>query len=318
MARIIVDIDDTIADLLPVWISWYNHEYKDDLRLSQITGWDLTEFVKPECGRKIYDYLGDPDLYENVLPVPGSVDAVASFTEAGHQVFFVTAAYHPRKIQWLRDNGFLPSDGSEDWRYMVAKNKSLIIADIIVDDRYGTVMTFPGYGVLYNQAHNRGLAVTGPDRIRVENWKQAKEIVLALAENVDKSNKKPQPAQPPVIPGLDPNTPVVVNEFGGKQSESPYRFDLIDPLSIFRLAQVLGYGAKKYAAWNWLKVPPMDSVNHAIQHLYAYLAGDTSDDHLGHAFTRIHFVLAQHLGRTEDNLPQVHVSDTVVPGAKNE
>ena len=29
--------------------------------------------------------------------------------------------------------------------------------------------------------------------------------------------------------------------------------------------------------------------NHAIQHLYAYLAGDTSDDHLAHAILRAMF-----------------------------
>ena len=30
-------------------------------------------------------------------------------------------------------------------------------------------------------------------------------------------------------------------------------------------------------------------MNHAIQHLYAYLAGDTSDNHLAHAILRAMF-----------------------------
>ena len=30
-------------------------------------------------------------------------------------------------------------------------------------------------------------------------------------------------------------------------------------------------------------------MNHAVQHLYAYLAGDTSDDHLAHAILRAMF-----------------------------
>ena len=30
-------------------------------------------------------------------------------------------------------------------------------------------------------------------------------------------------------------------------------------------------------------------MNHAIQHLYAYLAGDTSDNHLAHAILRSMF-----------------------------
>lgn len=305
MATILVDVDDTVADLLPAWIELYNQEYGDKLSVHSITDWDLTLFVKPECGKLIYDYLGRTDLYASVLPIQGAKTALAMLAEDGHRVLYVTAAHHPGKLTWLIDNGFIPADWRQAWRYIVCRDKSLIRGDIIIDDRLDTVQNFPGYGVLFNRHHNRGKAIHGNDKIRAETWNQVYEIVSALARSVD---VQPQAGSDPavVIPGLDPNTPIVVNEFGGKQSETPYRFDLIDPLALFRLAQVLGYGANKYDAWNWLGVPAIDSINHAIQHLYAYLAGDQSDDHLGHAFTRVHFALAQHLGRTKSNLPEVH------------
>ena len=54
---------------------------------------------------------------------------------------------------------------------------------------------------------------------------------------------------------------------------------------MFAAAQVARYGAERYDETftdrNFTKIPPEDHANHAIQHLYAYLAGDTSDDHLG-------------------------------------
>jgi len=63
--------------------------------------------------------------------------------------------------------------------------------------------------------------------------------------------------------------------------------------AIFAVAQVAKYGAEKYGETrtnrNYTKIPTDEHINHCIQHLYAYLAGDTSDDHLGHAVVRAMF-----------------------------
>ncbi len=43
-------------------------------------------------------------------------------------------------------------------------------------------------------------------------------------------------------------------------------------------------GAVKYGARNWLKgIPASDLINHAIRHIYLWLGGDMSEDHLAHA-----------------------------------
>lgn len=93
--------------------------------------------------------------------------------------------------------------------------------------------------------------------------------------------------------GVAPDAPVVENEKGGKQSDTPFAFHLLPPSAVFAAAQVAGYGAKKYGESfgdrNYTKIPAEDHVNHALQHLYAYLAGDHTDDHLGHAIVRCMF-----------------------------
>lgn len=86
--------------------------------------------------------------------------------------------------------------------------------------------------------------------------------------------------------GLSPDAPTVQNEQGGMQSATAGRFDLIPPKSMFRLAAIMDHGARKYAPNNWKKIEIDSHVNHALQHLFAYLAGDRQDDHLGHALAR--------------------------------
>jgi hypothetical protein len=94
------------------------------------------------------------------------------------------------------------------------------------------------------------------------------------------------------IHGLGPDAPTKVAENGAKQSDSPYRFDLIDARALFAMAEVLKRGADKYGVDNWRGLPTQDHINHAITHLYAYLAGDTSDDHLTNALCRVTFAVA--------------------------
>jgi hypothetical protein len=95
-----------------------------------------------------------------------------------------------------------------------------------------------------------------------------------------------------VIPGVGPDAPVITNEHGGKQASSPYRFDLMDPVAQFALAEVLATGAEKYGIDNWRRIDAQSHVNHLLQHVYAWLAGDTTDDHLSHAYARAMMALA--------------------------
>jgi len=62
------------------------------------------------------------------------------------------------------------------------------------------------------------------------------------------------------------------------------RFDLITPIGLRRLAETCAEGARKYGDHNWQKgIPASAMLNHAIRHIYLYLAGDRFEDHLAHA-----------------------------------
>ena len=72
------------------------------------------------------------------------------------------------------------------------------------------------------------------------------------------------------------------------------KYVLISPVAMRRLAGVYERGAAAYGSNNWKKGMPMSRVlDSAIRHLYQYLGGDRSEDHLAQAawnvFAAIHF-----------------------------
>ena len=63
-----------------------------------------------------------------------------------------------------------------------------------------------------------------------------------------------------------------------------FRYDLVSPIGLREVARACAEGAEKYGDWNWEKgMPVHDLLNHALAHVYEFLAGDRSEPHLGHA-----------------------------------
>jgi hypothetical protein len=86
---------------------------------------------------------------------------------------------------------------------------------------------------------------------------------------------------------LDKN--IEVNDRGGLQSKEYYRFDLINPAFLLKIAAVLCGGAEKYGERNYRKIDMTIHLGRAMLHLCKYLAGDREEDHLTHAVCRIMF-----------------------------
>ncbi len=80
---------------------------------------------------------------------------------------------------------------------------------------------------------------------------------------------------------------------------------LIPPDAIRAWGRAFAEGKSKYGEHNWLKgFPQMSVINHALQHIYSYLGGDRSEDHLGHALWNIGTAIHQDIHRPDLlNLP---------------
>jgi hypothetical protein len=82
-------------------------------------------------------------------------------------------------------------------------------------------------------------------------------------------------------------SPTITNELGGKQSHVERAYHLVPPEALAQVARVLHLGYIKYGRDNWRLIACDDHLNHALNHVYLHLAGNTQEDHLGHAATRM-------------------------------
>lgn len=173
---IALDIDDVVADLLPEWLRRYNHDFDDNLAPEDITEWDLTKFIKKECGSRIFEYLDDANLYDNVLPVDGAISSISKLKSLPHtRVIFVTARdVADAKFSWLKTWGLAESRND----YVVCQDKGLILADYLVDDKPENIMRFSGFGILFSSNHNRRFNdELGKFWIRKTGWEEVVEYI---------------------------------------------------------------------------------------------------------------------------------------------
>lgn len=132
-----------------------------------------------------------------------------------------------------------------------------------------------------------------------EHGRGPRSDIQQMGENIARAVKSTGVSMADIV---SPDAPTTTNERGGSQSDIPVRFDLIDAKALFEMAKVLDHGARKYGADNWRLIEIKDHLNHALMHIYAWLAGDRTDDHLSHALCRITFALGVSL-QGEDYQP---------------
>lgn len=103
--------------------------------------------------------------------------------------------------------------------------------------------------------------------------------------------------------GMDNQQKIVENEQGGRQSYRPYRMQAVPPKAIMEVGRVRceAFEKKGHPDDNYKQIPLEEHIGRAIGHLYAYLSGDRSNDHLAHAACRTLFALEMEIEEKGEN-----------------
>lgn len=173
MQRIIIDMDEVIADPMGEMINWYRGEYGGSVDKDKMDGSWIKGFPE-EHQAMIRERLSAPGFFRHLPVMEDSVDVLRRLNER-YEVFIVSAAMEfpnslKDKYEWLMEHFPFFT-----WRQLaLTGSKDLVSGDFMIDDHVKNLKGFKGKPYLFTSPHN--LRVTGYDRIN--NWKEAADIFL--------------------------------------------------------------------------------------------------------------------------------------------
>jgi 5'(3')-deoxyribonucleotidase len=183
---VLIDLDDVLNNLLSNWISLYNQKYNDNLSEDSILDWDITKYVKPECGILIFDLLKTPGLLSKTVQPKTDSIKVTQMLSKYYELYIVTACTYPEniieKFKWVSTH--FPHIDTEN--IITAKNKGLIVGDYIIDDYENNLIASKCMKkLLFYHPHNSCKEIPD-DIIRVSDWNEI--LWFFAAENDELKN----------------------------------------------------------------------------------------------------------------------------------
>lgn len=168
---IAIDQDQVLANLFTPWVDAINKHENENVPYEAVKSWDICSYF--ECGKRVYDYL-DYNMFRNLPVIEGSQRVVSKLMDI-YDVFVVTTATsHPQsllaKMEWLKEHFEFISPSN----IVLCGSKSIIKADVMIDDGVHNLEVFDGIKLLFDACHNKDC-----DKFyRVNNWNDVEKILL--------------------------------------------------------------------------------------------------------------------------------------------
>ncbi len=171
MERIAVDMDGVLADTTEQFFLYDERDFGRRRTIEEITG-------KPEslAFPKGKEYVRTKDFFR-LAPVMEESKEILSELNKRYEIFIVSAATEfpqslTEKHEWLSEHfPFIT------WQQIVfCGSKTIVEADVMIDDHFKNLDPFKGHTILFSQPHN---LLQHPGRHkRVHLWNEIADILL--------------------------------------------------------------------------------------------------------------------------------------------
>jgi len=171
MERIAIDMDGVIADVAEQFLRYDERDFGKRKTLAEIAGVKERDAF-PRCREYVYS-----KGFFRTAPVMAQSQEIVRKLNETYELFIVSAATEfpqslPEKQEWLTEHfPFIT------WQQIVFCGlKTIVNADIMIDDHLKNLDHFPGTTLLFSQPHN--LHLDGGKHKRVNSWDEIAAILL--------------------------------------------------------------------------------------------------------------------------------------------
>jgi 5'(3')-deoxyribonucleotidase len=171
MKRILVDMDGVLADIYPRFLELYKEETGLTRTMDELIGLKEGEAF-PEHHR----WVETPGFFRTLHVMPDSQRVLKLLNEKFEIIVVSMATEFPASLTdkqiWLNDNFPFIS-----WKQAVfCGNKSIIPADLMIDDHLKNLDNFNGETIMFIQPHN--ISNTDNKHKKVSSWLEIEKLLL--------------------------------------------------------------------------------------------------------------------------------------------
>jgi len=186
--RILCDMDGVVRDVMSSWLRMYNRDYNDSLKVNDIVSRDIEKYVKPECGKGIYEYLSMKRFFRQAQPYPESQDGIQKLFNTENDIWFIATPalgseyFIQETMEWVEEH--YPQIGPK--KIMFCLDKGIINGHVLIDDVFENFNGFCGAKVLFERHWNQHITparlsdINDPQCVKTGNWDHIVDIVKLL------------------------------------------------------------------------------------------------------------------------------------------
>ena len=176
---IIVDMDDTITWLLPVWVHYLNQKHNLNVDWHNIKEWNMAIAFPSLTHEQIYEPLMTEEIWDKVIPREGAVETLTQLNKSGTYEIFICTTTDYRNVKKKKKKVISKYFPFIDWNHVIiAHHKQMIYADFIIDDApQNLVGGCQKHNLLMTMPHNENFNIEENKIERVNNWKDVSFLI---------------------------------------------------------------------------------------------------------------------------------------------
>ncbi|HVM90014.1 MAG TPA: hypothetical protein VMT76_17635 [Puia sp.] len=175
MQRVLVDMDEVIADTTTGMVNWYKENFGGDINYTKmLAGQSLVKGFPEEHQAIVRQQLYEPGFFRNLPVMKHSIEVLKEMNKR-YELFIVSAATEfpnslKEKFDWLQEHFPFVT-----WHQVVlCGTKKLMHGDFMIDDHARHLHSFNGKTYLFSAPHN----LNEKHFERINDWKHAAELFL--------------------------------------------------------------------------------------------------------------------------------------------